>query len=264
MICTCCSEGPNTTSTTIGAPPALPFPRQDLLEYLSQLLGVSDTSVVSFVDDLCRFQRGEFVLPLQTESPEPNANPPKPTIERDYSGKDRSRAKEKTAPRQKQPSMSKLPAKQQSTTTAARSGKPTPTSMAQRQEPTTVAAATTTNPAAAHKPTAEKAVPRALKEKPQSRLRELPKKGKAAADCGCFGTLHEALTNCLYCGRVACREEGYTFCPCCGYQLSPVQPPDDGNAYVTRLDCIRNCRLLRTSFSHPSLLSLLSLPALSS
>lgn len=41
------------------------------------------------------------------------------------------------------------------------------------------------------------------------------KKGKAKRICGCFGTKHKPLTNCLHCGRISCEVEGYDFCPYC-------------------------------------------------
>jgi hypothetical protein len=44
-----------------------------------------------------------------------------------------------------------------------------------------------------------------------------PRKGTAAYNCGCFGSIHKALTNCLYCGRISCENEGYDYCPFCGY-----------------------------------------------
>lgn len=56
-----------------------------------------------------------------------------------------------------------------------------------------------------------------------------PAKGKASYICGCFGTVHKPLTNCLYCGRIACIKEGYDFCPFCGLMLEKVEskPPAD-------------------------------------
>lgn len=46
-----------------------------------------------------------------------------------------------------------------------------------------------------------------------------PPKGKARVVCGCFGSLHKALTNCMYCGRISCAKEGYSFCPFCEYKI---------------------------------------------
>jgi hypothetical protein len=50
-----------------------------------------------------------------------------------------------------------------------------------------------------------------------------PSRGKATIVCGCFGTKHKALTNCLYCGRISCVEEGYDFCPFCGYCIEEIK-----------------------------------------
>lgn len=51
------------------------------------------------------------------------------------------------------------------------------------------------------------------------KISNLPK-GEAKITCGCFGTFHKPLTNCLYCGRIACiREEECTFCPSCNRML---------------------------------------------
>jgi hypothetical protein len=44
-----------------------------------------------------------------------------------------------------------------------------------------------------------------------------PPQGTASVVCGCFGTRHAALTNCLQCGRISCEREGYDFCPFCGF-----------------------------------------------
>lgn len=49
-----------------------------------------------------------------------------------------------------------------------------------------------------------------------------PTKGTAKRICGCYGTIHKPLTNCLYCGRISCSEEGYDFCPFCGYMVDEV------------------------------------------
>jgi hypothetical protein len=36
------------------------------------------------------------------------------------------------------------------------------------------------------------------------------------AKCGCFGTRHDVINNCLGCGRVICTAEGERPCPFCG------------------------------------------------
>ena len=50
------------------------------------------------------------------------------------------------------------------------------------------------------------------------KISNLPK-GKPETVCGCFGTFHKPLTNCLYCGRIACVNEGHGFCPYCNRAL---------------------------------------------
>jgi hypothetical protein len=62
-------------------------------------------------------------------------------------------------------------------------------------------------------------------EAPRPVEKSRPSRGKAKTVCGCFGTKHKALTNCLYCGRISCTEEGYDYCAFCGLM---VEDPKDG------------------------------------
>lgn len=55
-----------------------------------------------------------------------------------------------------------------------------------------------------------------------------PKTGKAKVVCGCFGNVHEALTNCLHCGRISCEKEGYDYCPHCSHLIEEIVSTDDG------------------------------------
>ena len=57
-----------------------------------------------------------------------------------------------------------------------------------------------------------------------------PQKGKPLHVCGCFGTVHKPLTNCLYCGRISCHKEGFDFCAFCGLLVEKVDatPPKEG------------------------------------
>ena len=63
-------------------------------------------------------------------------------------------------------------------------------------------------------------------EAPAAKKYDRPTRGKAKTTCGCFGTIHKALTNCLFCGRISCTKEGYDFCPFCGFMVEEVI--DDG------------------------------------
>ena len=47
----------------------------------------------------------------------------------------------------------------------------------------------------------------------------IPLQGTAKVVCGCFGTQHKALNNCLRCGRISCEREGYDYCPFCRYMV---------------------------------------------
>jgi Putative zinc finger motif, C2HC5-type len=50
-----------------------------------------------------------------------------------------------------------------------------------------------------------------------------PQHGKPDVVCGCFGNHHKPLANCLYCGRISCEREGYSFCAFCGYLVEKVE-----------------------------------------
>ena len=58
-----------------------------------------------------------------------------------------------------------------------------------------------------------------VKEELQSQQEELPLQGTAKVECGCFGSMHKALNNCLHCGRISCEREGYDYCPFCRYMV---------------------------------------------
>ena len=56
-------------------------------------------------------------------------------------------------------------------------------------------------------------------KKPEPVKEKVPATGKAKVICGCFGTTHKALTNCLHCGRISCIKEGYGYCPHCSHLI---------------------------------------------
>lgn len=48
-------------------------------------------------------------------------------------------------------------------------------------------------------------------------------------ECGCFGTEHGAINNCMNCGRVICAREGERPCPFCGtlvFSDDTIRDPD--------------------------------------
>lgn len=56
-----------------------------------------------------------------------------------------------------------------------------------------------------------------------------PKKGirQNPIICNCYGTKHEAVANCLQCGRITCSYEGGAndYCPYCSYWIPAVEKP---------------------------------------
>ena len=46
--------------------------------------------------------------------------------------------------------------------------------------------------------------------------KKLPTEFNFSKECGCFGTEHPAINNCMNCGRVICKLEGERPCPYCG------------------------------------------------
>lgn len=70
-----------------------------------------------------------------------------------------------------------------------------------------------------------------------------PPKGVASRVCGCYGTVHKPLTNCLYCGRISCADEGYDFCAFCGFLVSPSA--DGGGSTATSAGSNRESWLLK-------------------
>jgi activating signal cointegrator 1 len=65
----------------------------------------------------------------------------------------------------------------------------------------------------------QKSINRVKEKLQQQQQEELPLLGKAKVVCGCFGTMHKALNNCLHCGRISCEREGYDYCPFCSYMV---------------------------------------------
>ena len=66
-----------------------------------------------------------------------------------------------------------------------------------------------------------------LSEKATTKLQPLTC-GTNPNKCGCYGTVHKILTNCLVCGRIACSVEGYSYCCYCTYYISAVKPKKNG------------------------------------
>jgi len=52
-------------------------------------------------------------------------------------------------------------------------------------------------------------------------------KEKAPFVCGCMGTTHKPVNNCLNCGRIVCQNEGRDNCLACGQELIPIMSAEE-------------------------------------
>ncbi|OHS97488.1 Zinc finger motif, C2HC5-type family protein [Tritrichomonas foetus] len=50
-------------------------------------------------------------------------------------------------------------------------------------------------------------------------------------ECGCFGSEHKVINNCLSCGRIICAREGERPCPYCGTPVFSNETLDDPEKY---------------------------------
>jgi activating signal cointegrator 1 len=196
----------------------------DLLDYLEQLLGSRDEDVRVFVKDVGRYRQN---LPLLVGISEQgtsgevstNSKPPPADIYQ-------KTIKEETT---KGTNQKKTLAKAAVATSVAPNVTTTKKSPPVKSSKTPVKAESrNSNNSEPSKPTAAPLSESNEESKPPPPKIKygLPPKGKAKRICGCFGTFHKPLTNCLYCGRISCVEEGYDFCPFCGYLVEEVKPPE--------------------------------------
>lgn len=189
-----------------------PIITQDLLDYLSQLLGTEGTEVKDFVDDVGRFQQGEALL-LRETVPAKLEAPTARQLQENYM--------DSKPPAVKKQPPKKPAAKKQAAGTGGIKKPPATQKVAQQKLPEILS--NKTEPATVHQP------PQPLAERieePQIKKYH-PPKGKASIVCGCFGTQHKPLTNCLYCGRISCEREGYDFCGFCGMFVEEAKSSND-------------------------------------
>ena len=165
--------------------------RKDLLDYLSQLLGAVNEKIRAFVDHVVAVQQGEQLVAagktISTQEPASSSS-------RD---KTKPAALSKGPPRNAKIASNKAkPAPQQAllakTTTAAKQPAPAPITKTEILTSASVA-----------KPSPQKPMPQQVQERtmaqppPPPPPKSVPQKGTASRVCGCYGTLHKALANCL-------------------------------------------------------------------
>lgn len=202
----------------------------DLLDYLEQLLGSRDEDVRVFVKDVGRYRQG---LPLLvgiseqvTGEDNHNSNSKPPAVIHPTVKKATTSTNKKTLAKPAAAATATSTAPKDTTT---KSPPVKPSTAPLKAESTNSYNSEPSKPIAAPSESNEESKP------PPTKKYGLPPKGKAKRTCGCFGTVHKPLTNCLYCGRISCADEGYDFCSFCGYLVEEVQPPEgESNSEATK------------------------------
>lgn len=201
------------------------------MEYLTQLLGDSNPEIPAFVDAVGRFQRGE---PFETSA--------QYEISRDVQNMAIEESTETLPPAVEPPATSSNKKHLQLSQSKSRQNQkhnksrvPPPKIKSKLKEPTEGSSSIASVGHNKEHMQGADGLDRQAKskaaEKAKTIVKSRPLRGKATTICGCYGTHHDPLTNCLYCGRISCVEEGYSFCAFCGYMVEEVR--DDGKEYVT-------------------------------
>ena len=201
------------------------------MEYLSQLLGSETPEILAFVENVGRYNRGEEVTLLETsESASNEDSKPKSTDTRTESqqvnsgnmNNKKSNKNEALHARRKQKKGRTPPPPKKAVVSASMDSsgkKPPPPKKSQLN-----------NAVSPNEISKEE-------EKPVKKSH--PKRGKAQIVCGCYGTKHEPLTNCLYCGRISCTREGYDFCPFCGWMIEEIESKGNSKSWVQKERLLR-------------------------
>lgn len=203
---------------------------EDLSEYLVQLLGGQSPEMLDFVRKMSRYRKGDSITTSSKNDDDQKESFDKAEIvssSQDTAALDSFRSMaissnntktpKKSAGRkntkQKQGSKSRVPPPKNVNN---RKSPPPQTSSATDQSQPTSSSTSSPNSEAQNPPLQEQSKQQHKKGVVE---KSHPSRGKAKVVCGCFGTKHKALTNCLYCGRIICETEGYGFCPFCGFMV---------------------------------------------
>lgn len=222
--------------------------RNDLETYLNQLLGDLTPSILLFVDNVERFQRGEPIA--SSDDQLSTTRPPYKDLDNENVSASLLE-KPTTQPQGKQQSSlpirlskqtpSAIPSQPNQKKQQGKSRVPPP-----KKKPTTIAKANANSSQEVGGDKKSMALASSSGNQPQQVVQEVqktkPVRGKASRVCGCYGTYHQPLTNCLHCGRISCSEEGYDFCPFCGFLVEDV---NDGQDHTDDPNWVQKERLLR-------------------
>ena len=208
-------------------------------DYLQQLLGLSSESdkLKSFVEDLGRYRRGEKLVHNGDgddddfkEAEDSNTKPParrQPESQKSLSVSNSqnniNNKSNKSNNQKQQKSRVPPPARRKSPPRAAIPSPSTESASVKSavQSSATTKMASSGNDSTAispfsSQPTTTSTTKTVTKSRPTKGQRKVPV-------CGCFGTKHEPLTNCLLCGRISCVIETYDYCPFCSYMLEEIK-----------------------------------------
>jgi chemotaxis protein histidine kinase CheA len=209
----------------------------DLLDYLEQLLGSKDNDVKAFVQDIERFQKGlpideiDFGKGDSNEDPKIKNQPPATAPENKKAPPASTQSTQKVPPAagghaNKKQSAAAAKAANANTTKKEQSAAKLPNKNNNKKAAAAASAAASVEKAKEQKKQPEPPSGKQSAPENEKKKHAPPPKGKAKRNCGCFGNLHKPLANCLYCGRIACEEEGYDFCAFCGFLMEEVKPPE--------------------------------------
>ena len=211
----------------------------DLLDYLSQLLGTSGQEVQEFVADLCRYQCGEELVHITVEDDgtavSDDAGAPASSAANEQTKGSQTSWKEqlerdekerKTREEKAENQVAALALEEKKLVKEQAEGEEAKINLSGRKKlcktpskPPTRVRAKKKSPALS----SQAQSPSSEETKVDASASSLPLRGKAKVICGCFGTRHKSLTNCLHCGRIACQKEGYGYCPFCGYRIEKTR-----------------------------------------
>jgi hypothetical protein len=192
---------------------------QDLSEYLDQLLGSNREDVFEFVENVNRYQRRE---PLKLIGDDDNSNSNNAGSQEDSKPKasESQRNNNNNNTQKQQSKKSRVPPPKKVTTKSRPiSTKGIDTNKANHTKVQNLQSAALISAHSIMQNGQSEKQQQQQKRQPVIIKKSHPSKGKANRICGCFGTKHKPLTNCLYCGRISCELEGYDYCSFCGYMV---------------------------------------------
>ena len=202
---------------------------QELLDYLVQLLGSENDKVRALAENIGLFQQGADLTlsapPLQPNSTIPDTSS-QSTTTTTTPKKAAAAPTTKTVEPQKPTPQPKHTHKKKKQSTQPRTAKTPPRRQTNTPSNPTPAEASPKPPQTNHNKSSKNKTTTSIVLPKKSR----PTRGEPKFVCGCFGTFHKPLTNCLFCGRIACEKEGYTYCAFCGYMVERSPPGSSSTA----------------------------------